>query len=130
MRRDPYEKIKMLLVTFGIIFVIAAIVTGIIFIGSRTAANKKHTAGNGNATGSVSESVPESGTQEEDFFTEDDNGILNGKKREVKQQLKEQESEEDNAPEVRDVSPDNDPNAIFPDIPSDVQPAEQEQQGQ
>ena len=52
------------------------------------------------------------------------------KRREVKQQLKEQESEEDNAPEVRDVSPDNDPNAIFPDIPSDVQPAEQEQQGQ
>lgn len=50
MRRDPYEKIKKLLVTFGIIFVIAAIVTGIIFIGSR-AANKKHTAGNGNATG-------------------------------------------------------------------------------
>lgn len=129
MRRDPYEKIKKLLITFGIIFVIAAIVTGIIFIGSR-AANKKHTAGNGNATGSVSESVPEYGTQEEDFFTEDDNGILNGKKREVKQQLKEQESEEDNAPEVRDVSPYNDPNAIFPDIPSDVQPAEQEQQGQ
>lgn len=125
MRRDPYEKIKKLLVTFGIIFVIAAIVTGIIFIGSR-AANKKHTAGNGNATGSVSESVPEYGTQEEDFFTEDDNGILNGKK----QELKQQESEEESAPEVRDVSPDNDPNAIFPDTPSDAQPAEQEQQGQ
>ena len=31
MRRDPYEKIKKLLVTFGIIFVIAAIVTGIIY---------------------------------------------------------------------------------------------------
>lgn len=125
MRRDPYEKIKKLLVTFGIIFVIAAIVTGIIFIGSR-AANKKHTAGNGNATGSVSESVPESGTQEDDFFKKDDNGILNGKK----QELKQQESEEESAPEVRDVSPDNDPNAIFPDTPSDAQPAEQEQQGQ
>lgn len=120
MRRDPYEKIKKLLVTFGIIFVLAVIVTGIIFIGSRTAANKKHTAGNGNVTESVSESVPESGTQE------DDNGILNGKK----QELKQQESEEESAPEVRDVSPDNDPNAIFPDTPSDAQPAEQEQQGQ
>ena len=125
MRRDPYEKIKKLLVTFGIIFVIAAIVTGIIFIGSR-AANKKHTAGNGNVTESVSESVPESDTQEDDFFKEDDNGILNGKK----QELKQQESEEESAPEVRDVSPDNDPNAIFPDTPSDAQPAEQEQQGQ
>ncbi len=126
MRRDPYEKIKKLLIILGIIFVLAVIVTGIIFIGSRTAANKKHTAGNGNVTESVSESVPESGTQEDDFFKEDDNGILNGKK----QELKQQESEEESAPEVRDVSPDNDPNAIFPDIPSDVQPAEQEQQGQ
>lgn len=129
MRRDPYEKIKKLLVTFGMIFVIAAIVTGIIFIGSRTAANKKHTAGNGNVTESISESVPESGTQE-DSFIEDDNGIISEKKVELKQQLKEQESEEESAPEVRDVSPDNDPNAIFPDTPSDVQPAEQEQQGQ
>lgn len=126
MRRDPYEKIKKLLIILGIIFVLAVIVTGIIFIGSRTAANKKHTAGNGNVTESVSESVPESGTQEDDFFKEDDNGILNGKK----QELKQQESEEESAPEVRDVSPDNDPNAIFPDTPSDVQPAEQEQQGQ
>lgn len=48
MRRDPYEKIKKLLIILGIIFVLAVIVTGIIFIGSRTAANKKHTAGNGN----------------------------------------------------------------------------------
>lgn len=126
MRRDPYEKIKKLLIILGIIFVLAVIVTGIIFIESRTAANKKHTAGNGNVTESVSESVPESGTQEDDFFTEDDNGILNGKK----QELKQQESEEESAPEVRDVSPDNDPNAIFPDTPSDAQPAEQEQQGQ
>ena len=126
MRRDPYEKIKKLLIILGIIFVLAVIVTGIIFIGSRTAANKKHTAGNGNVTESVSESVPESGTQEDDFFKEDDNGILNGKK----QELKQQESEEESAPEVRDVSPDNDPNAIFPDTLSDAQPAEQEQQGQ
>lgn len=126
MRRDPYEKIKKLLIILGIIFVLAVIVTGIIFIGSRTAANKKHTAGNGNVTESVSESVPESGTQEDDFFKEDDNGILNGKK----QELKQQESEEESAPEVRDVSPDNDPNAIFPDTPSDAQLAEQEQQGQ
>lgn len=119
MRRDPYEKIKKLLIILGIIFVLAVIVTEIIFIGSRTAANKKHTAGNGNVTESVSESVPESGTQEDDFFKEDDNGILNGKK----QELKQQESEEESAPEVRDVSPDNDPNAIFPDTPSDAQPA-------
>lgn len=126
MRRDPYEKIKKLLIILGIIFVLAVIVTGIIFIGSRTAANKKHTAGNGNVTESVSESVPESGTQEDDFFKEDDNGILNGNK----QELKQQESEEESAPEVRDVSPDNDPNAIFPDTPSDAQLAEQEQQGQ
>jgi len=37
MRRDPYEKIKKLLIILGIIFVLAVIVTGIIFIGSRTA---------------------------------------------------------------------------------------------
>ena len=87
MRRDPYEKIKKLLIILGIIFVLAVIVTGIIFIGSRTAANKKHTAGNGNVTESVSESVPESGTQEDDFFKEDDNGILNANNRKVKRKV-------------------------------------------
>ena len=124
MRRNPYEKIRKAILYVMIILLIAVVIVMAVMIAKKSHHANRNKIAESTAVTEKIENTQCTETEQELYFDSD------GKLKERSTRESQTESEEDNVPEVRDVSPDNDPNAIFPDTPSDAQPAEQEQQGQ
>lgn len=114
MRKNPYEKIRRtLFILLFILLVSAACVMGVMLIKHTHNAEKNKvretTAGTENAT----EKIKETEADTEYYFDED--GYLKVKKIKADGSGSNTENEQDNAPDVRDVSPEDDPNAVFPE---------------
>lgn len=114
MRKNPYEKIRRtLFILLFILLVSAACVMGVMLIKNTHNAEKNKvretTAGTENAT----EKIKETEADTEYYF--DENGYLKVKKIKADGSDNNTENEQDNAPDVRDVSPEDDPNAVFPE---------------
>ena len=114
MRKNPYEKIRRaLFILLVVMLVTAACVIGVMLIKHthNTEKNKvsETTAGTENAT----EKIKETEADTEYYFDED--GYLKVKKIKADGSGNNTETEQDNAPDVRDVSPEDDPNAVFPE---------------
>ena len=127
MRQNSFEKIKKVLFTVGKIVAFAIIIIGIVFIVSRAVKIRKIVNSQRAVTESATENVPDSGTQTGEFYMNEDGDILY-KEMDIDDQVKVQESEEENAPADRDVAPENDPNynstvaAPEADVQSDIMP--------
>ena len=128
MRKNPYEKIRRaLFILLVVMLVTAACVIGVMLIKHTHNAEKNKvretTAGTENAT----EKIKETEADTEYYFDED--GYLKVKKIKADGSGSNTENEQDNAPDVRDVSPEDDPNAVFPETTDAVagQSAEQTQ---
>ena len=114
MRKNPYEKIRRaLFILLVVMLVTAACVIGVMLIKHTHNAEKNKvretTAGTENAT----EKIKETEADTEYYF--DENGYLKVKKIKADGSGSNTENEQDNAPDVRDVSPEDDPNAVFPE---------------
>ena len=114
MRKNPYEKIRRTLFILLVILLVSAVcVMGVMLIKNTHNAEKNKvretTAGTENAT----EKIKETEADTEYYFDED--GYLKVKKIKADGSGSNTETEQDNAPDVRDVSPEDDPNAVFPE---------------
>ena len=114
MRKNPYEKIRRaLFILLVVMLVTAACVIGVMLIKHTHNAEKNKvretTAGTENAT----EKIKETEADTEYYFDED--GYLKVKKIKADGSGSNTENEQDNAPDVRDVSPEDDPSAVFPE---------------
>ena len=112
MRKNPYEKIRRaLFILLVVMLVTAACVIGVMLIKHTHNAEKNKvretTAGTENAT----EKIKETEADTEYYFDED--GYLKVKKIKADGSGSNTENEQDNAPDVRDVSPEDDPMRSF-----------------
>lgn len=110
MRKNPYEKIRRaLFILLFILLVSAACVMGVMLIKNTHNAEKNKVR----ETTAGTEKIKETEADTEYYF--DENGYLKVKKIKADGSDNNTENEQDNAPDVRDVSPEDDPNAVFPE---------------
>lgn len=114
MRKNPYEKIRRaLFILLVVMLVTAACVIGVMLIKNTHNAEKNKVRETTAATENVTEKIKETEADTEYYFDED--GYLKVKKIKADGSGSNTENEQDNAPDVRDVSPEDDPNAVFPE---------------
>lgn len=114
MRKNPYEKIRRtLFILFFILLVSAACVIGVMIVKNTHNAEKNKVRETTAVTEKATEKIKETEADTEYYFDED--GYLKVKKIKADGSGSNTENEQDNAPDVRDVSPEDDPNAVFPE---------------
>lgn len=114
MRKNPYEKIRRtLFILFFILLVSAACVIGVMIVKNTHNAEKNKVRETTAVTEKATEKIKETEADTEYYF--DENGYLKVKKIKADGSDNNTENEQDNAPDVRDVSPEDDPNAVFPE---------------
>mgnify|MGYP005927150505 CR=1 FL=1 len=114
MRKNPYEKIRRaLFILLVVMLVTAACVIGVMLIKHTHNAEKNKVRETTAGTENVTEKIKETEADTEYYFDED--GYLKVKKIKADGSGSNTENEQDNAPDVRDVSPEDDPNAVFPE---------------
>ena len=114
MRQNPYAKIRRtLLILLFILLVSAACVMGVMFIKNTHNAEKNKVSETSAGTENATEKIKETEVDTENYFDEDRYLIV--KKIKADGSGSNTENEQDNAPDVRDVSPEDDPNAVFPE---------------
>jgi hypothetical protein len=114
MRKNPYEKIRRtLFILFFILLVSAACVMGVMIVKNTHNAEKNKVRETTAVTEKATEKIKGTEADTEYYFDED--GYLKVKKIKADGSGSNTENEQDNAPDVRDVSPEDDPNAVFPE---------------
>lgn len=114
MRKNPYEKIRRaLFILLVVMLVTATCVIGVMLIKHTHNAEKLKSGKPRQGQKMQQKKIKETEADTEYYFDED--GYLKVKKIKADGSGSNTENEQDNAPDVRDVSPEDDPNAVFPE---------------